>query len=183
MRQLLHDWIAAPLAITGELYFGVPATDLARLARLEDAEHDMDLAPWEHQPRAAMGNDPDILQADIPSVGTFTARGIATMYSALLDGRLVDSGQLKELSALAFEGVDQVFGNPARLALGYPLGRLGARPGEAETTFGWVGGGGSYAYADTATKTAFALTKNRLTPHFGTAQRLADLVTAEINGR
>jgi len=47
--------------------------------------------------------------------------------------------------------------------------------------FGWVGGGGSYVYADTATGTSFAMTKTRLTPHFNTAQRLADLTTAEIN--
>lgn len=64
----------------------------------------------------------------------------------------------------AFEGTDQVFGNEARLSLGYPLGRLGAPPDEAPTTFGWIGGGGSYVYADRATGTAFALTKTRLTP-------------------
>lgn len=38
MRRLLHDWVAAPLGIVGKLYFGVPPTELARLARLEDAE-------------------------------------------------------------------------------------------------------------------------------------------------
>lgn len=97
MRRLLHDWVAAPLGIVGELYFGVPPTELARLARLEDAEphpaepaeHDSILAPWERQPRASMGNSPDFLQADVPSVGTFTARGIATVYAAILDGRLM----------------------------------------------------------------------------------------------
>ncbi|WP_372350873.1 serine hydrolase domain-containing protein [Streptomyces sp. KL116D] len=188
VRRLLHDWIAAPLGITGELYFGVPPAELARLARLEDAEphpaepaeHNSVLAPWERQPRASMGNNSTVLQADIPSVGTFTARGIATVYAAVLDGRLIAPDQLAELSAPAFEGTDQVFGNPARLALGYPLGRIGAPPDEAPTTFGWPGGGGSYAYADPATGTSFALTKNRLTPDFTTAQRLSDIVTAEL---
>jgi CubicO group peptidase (beta-lactamase class C family) len=83
VRRLLHDWVAAPLGIVGELYFGVPPTELARIARLEGAEpnpaepveHDRVLAPWERQPRASMGNNPDFLQADVPSVGTFTARG------------------------------------------------------------------------------------------------------------
>lgn len=190
MRQLLHEWVAAPLGVDGELYFGVPPTDLARLARLEDAvrhpvappDGDTVLAPWEMQPAAAMGNSHEILQADIPSVGTFTARGIAAMHAALLDGRLVDSHQLEVVTAVAFEGIDQVFGNPVRLALGYPLGRLGMRPDESPTTFGWVGGGGSYVYADTATGTSFAMTKTRLTPHFATAQRLAELTTAELNG-
>jgi CubicO group peptidase (beta-lactamase class C family) len=189
MRQLLHEWVTVPLGIDGDLYFGVPRTDLAGLARLEDAapppaappDGDAILAPWELRPTAAMGNNHEILQADIPSVGTFTARGIAAMNAAVLDGRLIDSHQLEELTAVAFEGTDQVFGNHARLALGYPLGRIGTRPDDAPTTFGWVGGGGSYVYADTATGTSFALTKNRLTPHFDTAQRLADLTTADIN--
>lgn len=188
MRQLLREWVAVPLGIDGDLFFGVPRTDLARLARLEDAaphpvappDGDTVLAPWEMQPAAAMGNSLKILQADIPSVGTFTARGIAAMNAALIDGRLLEPRQIQELTAVAFEGTDQVFGNPARLGLGHPLGRIGARPDEAPTTFGWVGGGGSYVYADTATGTSFAMTKTRLTPHFNTAQRLADLVSAEI---
>lgn len=188
VRRLLHDWVAAPLGIVGELYFGVPPTELARLARLEDAEphpadpaeHDSILAPWERQPRASMGNSPDFLQADVPSVGTFTAQGIATVYAAILDDRLIAADQLAELSTVAFEGTDQVFGNPARLALGYPLGRVGAPTDEAPTTLGWPGGGGSYAYVNPATGTSFAVTKNRLTPDFATAQRLSDIVTAEL---
>ncbi|MFE4214433.1 serine hydrolase domain-containing protein [Streptomyces sp. NPDC056853] len=187
MRQLLHEWIAVPLGIQGGLFYGVPRADLARPARLEDAapppasgppDPDAVLAPWERQPSAAMGNSPEILQADIPSVGTFTARGITAMNAAVLDGRLLGARGLEEVTTPAFEGTDQVFGNEARLSLGYPLGRLGAPPDEAPTTFGWIGGGGSYVYADTATGTAFALTKTRLTPHFDTAQRLADLTAA-----
>ncbi|MZD10303.1 serine hydrolase, partial [Streptomyces sp. SID5785] len=83
--------------------------------------------------------------------------------------------------AVAFDGTDRVFGTPARLCLGYPLGRIGTTPEETPGTFGWVGGGGSYVFADTATGTSFALTKNRLTPHFTAAQRLADLTMAEID--
>ena len=188
MRELLHKWVSVPLGLDGGLYFGVPRIDLARLARLDDAappiaapDDNAILAPWELQPTAAMGNSHEILQADIPSVGTFTARGIAAMNAAVLDGRLVDSDQLQKLTAPAFEGTDEVFGNHVRLAMGYPLGRIGIRPEETPTTFGWVGGGGSYVYADTATGTSFAMTKTRLTSQFNTAQRLADLVTGEIN--
>jgi len=73
MRQLLPEWVTVPLGIDGDLYFGVPRTDLARLARLEDAgprpvappDGDAILAPWELQPTAAMGNNHEILQADI----------------------------------------------------------------------------------------------------------------------
>jgi CubicO group peptidase (beta-lactamase class C family) len=63
------------------------------------------------------------------------------------------------------------------------IARRATRPDETPTTFGWVGGGGSYVYADTATGTCFAMTKTRITPHFNTAQRLADLTTAEISSR
>ncbi|GHB31565.1 esterase [Streptomyces xanthochromogenes] len=188
MRQLLREWVTVPLGIEGELYFGVPGADLPRLARLEDATTspatppgDAVLAPWEMRPSAAMGNSHRILRADIPSVGTFTARGAAAMNAAVLNGRLIGSHQLDELTAVAFEGTDQVFGNHARLAMGYPLGRIGEQQQEVSTTFGWVGGGGSYVYADPATNVSFALTKTRLTPHFNTAQRLADITTAQIN--
>ncbi|MDT0395677.1 MULTISPECIES: serine hydrolase domain-containing protein [Streptomyces] len=183
MRRLLRERVTEPLNLDGDLYFGVPPAELPRLAHLEDAAAPPDgesvLAPWERRPTAAMANDAAILRADIPSVGTFTARDISAMNAALLDGRLVDARRLEELTAVAFEGTDQIFGNPARLALGYPLGRLGTRPDETPTAFGWIGGGGSYVYADTATGISFALTKTRLTPHFTTAQRLADLMAAE----
>ncbi|HVX46231.1 MAG TPA: serine hydrolase domain-containing protein [Mycobacteriales bacterium] len=182
MGQLLSELIATPLGLSGELYYGVPPADLPRLARLTDAAPPAAppegiLAPWERGPSAAMGNDPAVLTADIPSVGTVTARGIATVYAAIVDGRLISPDQLAELSAPAFDGVDQVFGNPARLALGYPLGRLGDG---TPTTFGWAGGGGSYACADVSSATAFAITKNRLTPDFATAQRITELIAAQV---
>jgi CubicO group peptidase (beta-lactamase class C family) len=44
--------------------------------------------------------------------------------------------------------------------------------------FGMPGGGGSHAFADTATGVAFALTKNRL-GDFATVQRVGGIVTEE----
>ncbi|MGY0488608.1 serine hydrolase domain-containing protein [Streptomyces sp. WG-D5] len=188
MRQLLREWVTAPLGVEDELYFGVPRAQLPRLARLEDATRPADtepdddavLAPWEMRPSATLGNSPGILRADIPSVATFTARAVATMHAAVLDGRLLDPARLERLTTVAFTGTDQVFGHHVRLSLGYPLGRVGAPRDEASTTFGWVGGGGSYVYADPATGLSFAMTKNRLTLHLDTAQRLADLTTARL---
>jgi CubicO group peptidase (beta-lactamase class C family) len=55
------------------------------------------------------------------------------------------------------------------MALGFPLGTLGASGEENSVAFGWPGGGGSYAYADPARGIAFALTKTRLVPNFDTA--------------
>jgi hypothetical protein len=59
------------------------------------------------------GNSPHCLQADVPSEGTFTEPGIATVYAAILDGRLIAADRMAELAAVAFEGTDHVFGNPA----------------------------------------------------------------------
>ncbi len=49
--------------------------------------------------------------------------------------------------------------------------------------FGMGGAGGSYAYADTATGVAFALTKNRLIADMSAAEQLAALVTEAVAGR
>jgi CubicO group peptidase (beta-lactamase class C family) len=170
--------VAGPLGIAGELYFGVPAADLPRLARLEDAPGWVDtvatlpddapilrLVPRRLLPTAAQANRPDVLTADIPSTGTLTARAAARMYAALLgpvDGvRLVSPARLRDISTVALSGVDEVMGNPAAWALGYSLGWAGT------TAFGMPGTGGSAAYADPATATALAVTTNRLDPAAG----------------
>lgn len=186
MSELLREWITSPLGIEGQLYFAVPAEAVPELARLEqhvdewpadEVADDAILAPWERRPSADFGNNIEILSADIPSVAVATAHGLAAMYNAVLEGKLVDSAQL---SAPGFEGTDQVFGNPARMALGFPIGRIGAPPEENSTAFGWPGGGGSYAYADPAQGVAFALTKSRLAPTFDTATSTMKLLTNHL---
>jgi len=94
----------------------------------------------------------------------------------------VDSARLRELSTLAFEGTDHVLGNPARMALGFPIGRIGAPAEENSVAFGWPGGGGSYAYADPARGVAFALTKNRLVPNFDTALSVTTILADHLAG-
>lgn len=194
ISQVLAEEVAAPLGVAGELYFGVPAAEQDRLAWLEDAEGAaealaampadepiFEVSPRTVFPDAAFGNRPDVLAADIPATGKMSARAIARMYAALLgevDGvRLVGPERLREISAVAFDDVDQIMGTRFRAALGYGLGRLGADPGDdGLTVFGMPGAGGGYACADTATGTAFALTKNRLTADLATAGRIAGLV-------
>jgi CubicO group peptidase (beta-lactamase class C family) len=188
-RDLLHEWITAPLGIEGQLYFAAPPESRPGLARLEEQagpwpagpdDGEAILAPWESRPSAAFGNDAEILGADIPSVGIATAHGLATMYDALLQGRLVDPARLAELSAPAHEGMDRVFGSPARMALGFPIGRIGAPPEENSAALGWPGGGGSYAYGDPSRGIAFALTKNRLVPNFDTALSVTTILADHL---
>jgi CubicO group peptidase (beta-lactamase class C family) len=167
------------------------------LARLEDAEDSAEylaampddspffkLGPRAVTPTARFGNRTDILMADIPAGGKTSARAVARMYAALLDEvdgvRLISTERLREISAVAFGGVDQIMGFPSTWALGYAIGRLGTDPQETPTVFGMGGAGGSHAYADTATGTTFALTKNRLTPSFDAAERVAGIVSKAV---
>jgi hypothetical protein len=114
------------------------------------------------------------------------------MYAALLgevDGvRLISPEQLREITAVAVDDIDQVFGNRARMALGYAIGRPATDSAESAayaddtTVFGWSGVGGSHASADTASGVTLALTKNRFTSaDFSTATQIAGIVTQALS--
>jgi CubicO group peptidase (beta-lactamase class C family) len=198
ISQVLLEEVATPLGVADELYFGMPASEHGRLATLEDAPGTTEflaslppdapmfkagpLATW---PTAALGNRRDILEADIPAGGKVTARAIARTYAALLDEvdgvRLLPPERLREATAVAFSGTDQLMGNQARWALGYAVGGLGPLQ-DSETAFGMGGAGGTFAYADRATGTAFALTKNRLTGDFDAATRVTGIVAEAVAG-
>src|SRR5205814_1522641 len=143
ISQVLREDVAGALGVADELYFGVPESALGRLARLEDAPGSADFlagmpddppflqrGPRATFPPAELGNRADVLLADIPAGGKMSARALARMYAALLgevDGvRLLSPERLREASAVAFSGPDQVFGSPTSWALGYAPGRPGA---------------------------------------------------------
>jgi CubicO group peptidase (beta-lactamase class C family) len=136
-------------------------------------------APMAAMPDAAFGNRADVLTSDIPAGGTMSARAVARMYAALLtkvDGvRLVSAERLREITAVAVAGTDEIIGRPVRRGLGYALGATERL--DAPTLFGMAGSGGSAAYADTATGIAVAVTKNRVhNGDFGTFDTLAGIV-------
>jgi CubicO group peptidase (beta-lactamase class C family) len=141
--------------------------------------------PMTTMPNALLGNREDILAADIPAGGKTSARAIARMYAALLgevDGvRLISPERLREVTAVASTGVDEIFGMPTTWALGYSIGRPGAM--DATSVFGIGGVGGSFACGDTSTGIAFALTKNRLTQDFNAAAELGQLVADGLRER
>jgi len=189
ISQVLREAVAGPLGVADELYFGMPPTEHHRLARLEDAPGAAEMAasmppdlpmfkaaPPALFPNAEFGNRGDVLAADIPAGGKTSARAIARMYAALLgevDGvRLLTPERLREATALSSSGTDQVFGMPTTWALGYSLGIPGP------TGFGVGGVGGSFAFGDTASGIAFAVTKNRLSLDFTTANQLIQLVAS-----
>ncbi|MFF7203562.1 serine hydrolase domain-containing protein [Streptomyces sp. NPDC008141] len=196
ISQVLREEVTGPLGVADELYFGVPASEHGRLARLEDQEGAADMmagmpedlpmlkaGPLSLFPTAELGNRTDVLSADIPAGGKTSARAMARMYAALLGDvpgvALISPERLREVTAPAASGVDQVFGNEASWCLGYALGL----PGMEETTrsaFAMGGAGGSYAYGDTETGIAFAMTKNRLTMDFSAATDLIGLVNGAL---
>ncbi|GAA3563170.1 serine hydrolase domain-containing protein [Kribbella ginsengisoli] len=180
ISSALASLVGEPLGIAGELYFGVPASELKRVAHFEDdpagaamfASLPPDFPLFKSGPRslfpnAALANNTAVTMADIPAWGTVTARGMARMYAALMsevDGvRLLSPSRLQEISALSTTGLDEMTGGPAQYGLGYTIGQLGMRPAPP-TVFGMVGIGGSAAYADTATGISVAVTKNRFNP-------------------
>jgi CubicO group peptidase (beta-lactamase class C family) len=197
ISQVLAEEVAGPLGVAGELWFGMPASEQHRLARLEDepgaAEADAQMmaslppdlpmfrsAPPELFPGAEFGNRPDILAADIPAGGKTSARAIARMYAALLgevDGvRLLTPERLAEATTVSSSGPDEVFGQPTTWGLGYGIGGPGADPRDAPTVFGLGGVGGSFACGDTASGLAWAVTKNRVSNDFTTSTRLGRLI-------
>jgi CubicO group peptidase (beta-lactamase class C family) len=201
ISQVLLEEVSGPLGVGDELYFGMPRSEQFRLARLEDAPSDFDpaamaampadlpmfkAAPMSLMPTADLGNRVDILAADIPAGGKTSARAIARMYAALMDDvdgvRLISPARLRQATAVAMSGIDEVFGMPSKWALGYAIGRPGAsdQSPDSGTAFGVGGAGGSFAYGDTATGIAFAMTKNRLTPDFSAVAHVSQLVTDSL---
>ncbi|TCC58226.1 class A beta-lactamase-related serine hydrolase [Kribbella pittospori] len=171
--------IAAPLGIADEVYFAVPRDQRHRVAKLvEPAGAEDTFAQLAHMfaeveppavmPRAAHVNTPEYLAAELPARGILTARGIAKLYAALIgkvDGvRLVRPGAIAEITGPALVAKDELLGNPATWALGYPVGRLGSTAEESPTSFGMPGMGGSVAWADTRSGVAFALTRTLFDP-------------------
>ena len=195
ISEVLRTEVAGPLGVADELFFAVPASEQGRLAQLEeDAEGNEEMFGElpEDSPIFKLGPDltaehanrADVRSADIPAGGTVTARAVARMYAALLgevDGvRLISPERLREVSAVAMSGEDQIFGFPTSWGLGYSIGQFMSNAHETQHVFGVGGVGGSHAYADTATGTTFALTKNRLTADFGAAEQVAGIVTRAV---
>src|ERR671921_336062 len=192
--QALREEVAEPLGVTNELFFAVPAAERSRIAPLEDAPggeemfgelpEDSPILKLGPDLSAADANRSEVLGANILAGGTGTARAGARMYAALLgkvDGvRLISAERLREVSAVAMSGTDQIFGFPTSWGLGYVIGQFMSNAHETQHVFGVGGIGGSHAYADTATGTTFALTKNRLTPNFETAEQVSGIVTRVV---
>lgn len=195
IREVLRDEVTGPLGVDGDLFFGVPEPELARVARLEDGTWASALkarpadslffqaAPYAIQATAANGNRADHLTTDVPSAGTMTAFALARMYAALVgevDGiRLISPARTATVSTVVTTGTDRVLGAPIPKGLGYFLGlpEMGTRIG----AFGCKGSGGGIAFADPGSRFSFAFTHNRMTaPPADNAGRIAGLIRRAV---
>jgi CubicO group peptidase (beta-lactamase class C family) len=187
ISALLRTHVTGPLGVGDDVHFGVPAALLPRVARQVGApavrpepESPLDRAmPPGVLPDADYANRPDLLTSDIPAEGTMSARGVATVYSALL-GDLVSPARRTAMAAVAFTRMDEVMGFPASWAFGYAPFRPSGR-GRAGSTFGMVGSNGSAAYADIDTGVAVAVMRNHFASGgFTTAARVDQLIVDEL---
>ncbi|MFG1946822.1 serine hydrolase domain-containing protein [Nonomuraea sp. NPDC048826] len=194
ISRVLEEEVAGPLGVSGELFCAVPEAELGRLARIEEAAPPTPpgggnpffrvvggytAMPVAALPGAAFSNRRDVLTAEIPAGGTMTARAVARVYDALLTGELVPPARLRELSAPAVSGLDEVTGVRATWGLGYGIGLT---PGlAAPTVFGMPGSGGTAAFADTATGLAVGVMKNRIVAgDFTTVDRIGSAALSAV---
>jgi CubicO group peptidase (beta-lactamase class C family) len=124
----------------------------------------------------ALANRDDVLAADLPAVGTMTARAAARMFAALIglvDGvRLISPERTRLASTVAVSGPDWMLGVEVPFGLGYSV---------IDGYFGSSGTGGSLAYADPARGLALAATKTVMTAAPGDPlEELWALIRAEV---
>ena len=191
LPDLLRRAVTGPIGTADEVHFGVPERMVDRVVhqhppsggRLPDPDPDSAAAralPLGVRADAAFANRRDVLRAQIPSMGTMSARAAAQLYAALLGhvdaALLLPADRLAEIATVAFSGHDEVMNMPTSWAFGYSVDRPGARRSRSGSTFGMLGANGSAAYADIDTGVAVAVMRNRFSPDFSTAAMIDDLV-------
>jgi CubicO group peptidase (beta-lactamase class C family) len=194
LSTALLELVTQPLGIADEVHFAVPSRLLSRVVRQVPGDVP---APEPGSPlsravppgvaqNAGFANRDDVLTAEIPSMGTMSARGAARVYAALLGHvpgvTLVSAALRDRLGVVAFEGTDRVMGFPTAWGFGYAPVRPGgveARPGSA---FGMVGSNGSAAWADIDAGVAVAVMRNRYSAGDLAAVRAVDHIVAGSDG-
>jgi CubicO group peptidase (beta-lactamase class C family) len=192
LADLLRGVLSGPLGVADELHFAVPASLLDRVAlqvaplgppppRPAPGSPLARAMPPAATPNAAFANRRDVLSAQIPSMGTMSARAATRLYAALLGHvpgvRLLSDEQLAAVATVAYSGPDRVMEmEKVSWSLGYSPSRPSSAASRPGSTFGMVGTNGSAAYADIDTGVAIALMRNRFSPDFTAITRLDALV-------
>jgi CubicO group peptidase (beta-lactamase class C family) len=104
--------------------------------------------------------------AEIPSTnGHGTARGVARIYRALLEG-LIAPGLLDRATSEHASGQDLILERPSRFGLGYQLTQKERPLGPNPRAFGHFGAGGSLGFCDPDAEVAFGYVMNHMGPRW-----------------
>ncbi|HEY1291908.1 MAG TPA: serine hydrolase domain-containing protein [Chloroflexota bacterium] len=141
LPRFLQEEVCQPQGVES-LFFGVPATELARVAaRVPDNEF----------------NRPAVRQACIPSSGMITnARSLARHYAKLPE--LLSAERIVAATELQTDAMDEIYHVRVKRGLGYRLGD-DAGPGAGPRAFGHVGAA-MFGYLDPERHFAIAFVKN-----------------------
>jgi CubicO group peptidase (beta-lactamase class C family) len=172
-----------------DLYYGVPSSELARVATLSN-DDSMTVGPYaDYATRyfAPAFNRDEIRQASIPAGGVIaTAVSLAHLYAGLVGSgrRLLPVERMTTATTLHTDEVDRVLGVARRKALGYLLGGPDSVMPNRTSAFGHPGHGGTWGFADPEHELSFALTKNHLVqdvdPRSSVAYEVANALRAEL---
>ena len=187
LGTVLRNEIAGPLG--ADAYIGLPRSEHRRVA---DYLHPQRTAPAVEAPPVPLGSltaeqlmracaygnpagvsgGPKVVNteawrlAEVPSTnGHGTARGVARIYRALLDG-LLDSDLLAEATTEHSHGQDLILERPSRFGLGYQLTQEGRPLGPNPRAFGHFGAGGSLGFCDPDADVAFGYLMNDMGPRW-----------------
>ncbi len=176
---VFREEIAGPLG--ADFHIGLPASQDDRVAELIPPAPGtgMGEAPGQTPLQANMATNPgvDVSEtktrawrgAEIPAAGgTGNARAVAEIHTILANGgvakggkRIMSEAGCRKALELQIEGVDLIFGMPARFGLGFGLAG-GAVPFPHPNTIYWGGYGGSIAIIDMDARTTFSYVMNKM---------------------
>jgi CubicO group peptidase (beta-lactamase class C family) len=188
--RFLAEEICQPLSAA--FYVGLPESEEALVAEMtvgakaSDWLDDVLASPYPQSasnpsPRALAPNERAWRAAEVPGGnGHGTALGLASIYSAMVDGqqRLMRTAAVKEAIRPRFTGTDLSFNVPTSYGAGFRLADHEYGPKASPQAFGHGGWGGAIAFADPDARLAFAYVTNRMLGFDDGDPRRHRLVTA-----
>lgn len=159
LGRFLREEVCGPLGL--DFVVGLDRADQARAVDLTDLDDQFRLENAAGRPELylrASGNppgaqDPNVVNsppwraAEIPAInGHGTARGVAGLYAALLQAKLLSPALLREATSAQCSGPDAVFGHDNAWGLGFAVEPDGFGMGGLGGSVGWASSAGGYAF-------------------------------------
>jgi CubicO group peptidase (beta-lactamase class C family) len=176
---VLREEIAGPLG--ADVHIGLPRAEHARVAEFlwpetpqtfatPGPDHLMHFNAYWNPPGISGGswvNRAEWRLAEVPSTnGHGTARGIVTIYSALMQGRILAPETIAAATVEHSSGYDLINQRPSRFGLGFQLTQPERPLGPNAGAFGHFGAGGSLGYCDPQAGVAFGYITGEMGPRW-----------------